>query len=161
MGKKTRVIIGSFFLIIFCAIGLAVKQYDLQKVEKIVAATERLYPLFSDVDVDFDGIEIYESESYFSLYKYAEESEQSNVRVRKEVASLSVDDASIQDAQLFKDIMSYCGGVFFATDLNWNTEWSGLCLYPSDPSLLPNQYISHKENEYAYWLSNIPNSVVN
>ena len=37
--------------------------------------------------------------------------------VLKEVASLSADDASSQDAQLFKSITDYCGGIFFAANL--------------------------------------------
>lgn len=159
MDKRTRAIMGGIFVIILCTIGFVIHQWNLRKAEKIVTAAERLYPLLADAD--FDGIEIYESENRISLYKYIKKSEQSSVLVRKEIASLSLDDASIQDAQLFKNIMDYCGGIFFATNLNWNAEWSGLCLYPSDPSLLPSQYISHNENEYAYWLSDIPNSIVN
>lgn len=159
MGEKTRVIIAGIFFIVFCAIELVGQQWNLREAEKIVGAAERLYPLF--VGIDFEGIEIDESENRLSLYKYANESEKSSMLVRKEVASLSVDDDSIRDARLFKNIMDCCGGVFFATDLNWNGEWSGLCLYPSEPSLLPGQYISRSENEYAYWLSEIPDSVVN
>ena len=159
MGEKTRVIIAGIFLVVFCAIDLVGQQLDIREAEKIAGAAERLYPLF--VGIDFEGIEIDESENRLSLYKYANESEKSSMLVRKEVASLSVDDDSIRDAKLFKNVMDCCGGVLFATDLNWNAEWSGLCLYPSEPSLLPSQYISRSENEYAYWLSEIPDSVVN
>lgn len=155
---KKKVIIGSFIVIFICAIGLAVQQWDIRKEEKIVAAAERLYPVLAGFD--FDGIEIRESEGKFLLYQRELENEQSSFLINKEVALLFADKALIEDAQSFKNIIKYCGGVFFATSLNWNGEWSGLCLYPSEPSLIPEQYILYHEDERLYWLSKIPDHVV-
>lgn len=158
MKRKIGIIVKSLCLVAVCTVAFMSERGYFQWSDQMGPAAERLYSIL--VGFEFDGIEVHKSENRLSLYKYVVE-EDSSARTRKEVASLSVDDASIQDAQLFRNIMDYCGGIFFATDLNWDGEWSGLCLYPSDPSLLPSQYVSFSKDDCAYWLSGIPDSVVN
>ena len=153
-GKAVRVVCAA----LICALALAAHCRSSEYRKAVPPAAERLYPLLAGYD--FDGIEVYEAENRISLCRYAAENEHSSVRVRREVASVPVDAAAVKDARLFRDVMAYCGGVFFATDLNWNGEWSGLCLYPSDPSRIPLRYVSRSAGNQAYWLEDIPDSVL-
>lgn len=159
MKTKTRNTIAAICMIGLCVIGIANRNRGFHPDKEMVAAAERLYPVLADFD--FDGIEIRESEEQFLLYRRELENAQSSFLVNKEVASLSVDKSLIADTQSFKNIMKYCGGVFFAASLNWDGEWSGFCLYPSEPSLIPEQYILYHEDERLYWLSEIPDHIVN
>ena len=158
MKQQTGNVVRNICATIICVIAIVAHYRSSSYLKAVVPSAERLYPLL--VGYDFEGIEIYESENRLSLYRYATENEHSSIRIRKEVASIPVDAEVMKDIQLFKDVMKYSGGVFFATDLNWNGEWSGLCFYPSDPLLIPDRYILRSTGNQIYLLSNIPDSVI-
>lgn len=156
--SKLNNVVGILCAVIVCTIGIISQQCNLSHQDRIRSAAESLYPTL--VSFEFDGIEILESEKQILLYKHKVLNEHSSSLVRDEVATVSVDDVAIKNARLFKNIMNYCGGVFFAAAVTWNGEWSGICLYPCDPSLIPSQHISYCEDEHIYWLSKIPHTVI-
>lgn len=150
---------GILCVVIIGTAGIIGSQWHLSDRDRTRSAAESLYPTLAGFE--FDEIDVLESEKRILLYKHKVENADSSLFVREETASISVDDVAIKNAQRFKNIMKYCGGVFFATDLTWNGDWSGICLYPSDPSLIPSQYISHCEGEHMYWLLKIPHTAIN
>ena len=157
--RKIRNVVGILCAVIICVAGIIGQQWHLSDRDRTRSAAESLYPTLAGFG--FDEIDVLESEKQILLRKHKVWNAHSSLLVREEAASISVDDAAIKNAQRFKNIMKYCGGVFFATDLTWNGDWSGICLYPSDPSLIPGQYILHCEGEHIYWLSKIPHTVIN
>lgn len=154
MKNKIRNTIVGICIAGICIIGIVTQNRGFQVDRKLVAAAERLYLVLADFD--FDGVEIQESEEQLCLYQRELENVQSSWLEDKKVALVPAVKSLIEDMKSFKNVMKYCGGIFFGTDLNWDGEWNGFCLYPTEPSLIPAQYIVYHEDETLYWLSEIP-----
>ena len=74
---------------------------------------------------------------------------------RVTVAVLRLPEGAATVAEHFRDMRSLRGGVFFATDLSWDTEWSGVYVAASiDEDLRP--YCAAELGEGAWYLAFLP-----
>ena len=74
---------------------------------------------------------------------------------RVTVAVLRLPEGAAAVAEHFRDMRSLRGGVFFATDFSWDTEWSGVYVAASiDEDLRP--YCAAELGEGAWYLAFVP-----
>ena len=100
---------------------------------------------------EFDGAERL-SDGRWRLYRR----EPGAVGMRRvTVAILRLPEGAAAVAEHFRDMRSLRGGVFFATGLSWDTEWSGVYVAASiDAELRP--YCKAKLGEGAWYLAFVP-----
>lgn len=112
---------------------------------------------------EFDGIERDDKNHEAVLYEYDESSSSSLVEKRT-VAVIPLTFDETEALHKFKNVMAYRGGLFFATEINWNGEWSGIYINPSTVPEVLREYIKDFSNLRAkcghYWLELVPDYIL-
>ena len=117
--------------------------------------------LFDDFSIGchFDAIEVAHN-GEVSLFEYAESNCSSFVLVKKHVETVLLDAMESKALTSFSDIKEYCGGLFFATSINWSGEWSGIYI---TQTLLPSHledYVSYDMRNGHYWVDVVPDHII-
>ena len=153
MKRKILNIIGWTLVVLICICGVLLESWKQGKAHAEWVAAERLYPVLAGRD--FEAVELDEAGKRIFLYCYRKK-ENSSARERTLVESIPIDESLIPDVRRFKGIKAVCGGVFFANDITWDGEWSGLCFYPENLDGIPADNILATDTAGVYSFNAVP-----
>ncbi len=127
-------------------------------ISKCSEAAGDLLRLFSDIH--FDGITYDDATNKVCLYEYVESCDSSSILDRRVKKSIVLESADFVKLQLFKNVKWCYDGLFFATSIGWDGEWSGIYInFSTLPKSLIN-YVDYQTKLGHYWLNCVPHHIL-
>ena len=155
---KRRVFVLIVLGICICALFGFGRNITHNRITKCSEAACNLLPYFSDIY--FDGITYDDATNNVCIYEYVKTADSSNVLVRRPKKIISLETDKFEDLSLFKNVKWCCGGLFFASSIGWDGEWSGIYINLSG---LPTDLLTYVDCEIKfghYWLSGVPHHIL-
>ena len=154
MDNKRKLVL--FFFLMFCIYVLyGFGQYLRHNyISQCSEAAGDLLSLFGDIH--FDGITYDDVTNEVCLYEYVKSSDSSSVRERREKKVIALEPDDREALSRFKDVKWCCDGLFFATSMSWDGEWSGCYInFATLPTSLI-EYLDYEIKSGYYWLKEVP-----
>lgn len=155
---KRRFIMLLFLMLFICALFGFGQHIRHNYIAKYSEAAGDLLNLFNDIR--FDEITYDDATNEVCLYEYVKSSNSSSVLERsvKKVIELESDD--FEALSLFRNVRWCFDGLFFATSVGWDGEWSGLYI---NSAALPASLVNYLDCEIKsgyYWLNGVPDHIL-
>lgn len=158
MKKKIRSTLGVAFVILICIVGVFETSFKQARIQTAYKAAQFLREVL--LNYDFDGVSVDEQIGIITLYTYVKESDSRSILNKKEVASIELDVDQLSAVDAFKNVRCFCNGLFFATEIGWDGEWSGVYLSTSEVLSDYEEYVVKEMGNGAYWLCDVPDNVL-
>lgn len=142
MKKKKCSALGVAFVVLICIVGIFETSFNQVHIKTAYKAAQSLYEVL--LDYDFDGVSINEQTGIVTLYRYEKESNSQSILNEKEVALIELDADQLNYVDALKNARRFFNGIFFATEIGWDGEWSGIYLSTSEVFSDVEEYVVKK-----------------
>ena len=156
--SRKRYALLMIYALCFAIVFLAGRGWQNHRIREWDAAATQVCALLCGHD--FDGVEMDVAGKKIALYERVAQDPFASVLTRRSVATVACTAGEMEIVQNFRDIRSFQGGIFFAVQIDWDGEWTGVYISSEDLPAALVEYAMPLKRRGHYWLRAVSDAVL-